>query len=229
MDIVCITGLWMPVDVWERTADDLRKKGHQVHLVRLPGQDDRDASTTLQDQLDAVLSAVDGCETPPLVVGHSAASTLAALAADRRVDTVAGTALIGGFPATGGEQYAPFFELQDGVMPFPGWEPFAGPDSDDLDEATKAELAERALPVAGGVAHGVVEWTTERRHEVPMAMVCPEFTPEQVREWLEAGDLPEVEANDQVMLLDIETGHWPMVSAPEVLADALDLVAQSLA
>lgn len=228
MDIVCITGLWMPVEIWEPTAERLREKGHQVHLVALPGQDDGSTTATLDDQLEAVLNAVDACERPPLVVGHSAACTLAALAADRRPDTVAGTALIGGVPSEEGEEYAAFFELVDGVMPFPGWEPFEGPDSADLDEATRADLADRALPVAGGVATGVVHWSDERRHQVPMTLVCPEFTPDEAREWIDAGDVPELAAHQALEMVDIDSGHWPMVSAPEELARVLDEVAQPL-
>jgi pimeloyl-ACP methyl ester carboxylesterase len=55
------------------------------------------------------------------VVGHSAACTLAWLAANARPEKVAKVALIGGFPSADGERYADFFEPKDGVMAFPGW------------------------------------------------------------------------------------------------------------
>ena len=113
-------------------------------------------------------------------------------------------------------------------MPFPGWEPFEGPDSADLDEATRADLAARALPVAGGVATGVVHWSDERRHQVPMTLVCPEFTPGEAREWIDAGDAPELADHQALEMVDIDSGHWPMVSAPEELARVLDEVAQPL-
>ena len=48
--------------------------------------------------------------------------------------------MIGGFPKADGESYADFFEPVDGQVAFPGWEPFAGPDSDDLDDEMKAEV-----------------------------------------------------------------------------------------
>ena len=77
----------------------------------------------------------------------------AALAADRRPDAVAGTALIGGMPSEEGEEYAAFFELVDGVMPFPGWEPFEGPDSADLDEAA-TRLSNLRTAAAAGLEGG---------------------------------------------------------------------------
>lgn len=83
-------------------------------------------SATLDDQLATVLAAVDAAPGKPLVVGHSAASTLAWLAADRRPERVAKVALIGGFPTADGQPYADFFEVTDGVMPFPGWAPSRG-------------------------------------------------------------------------------------------------------
>ncbi len=73
-----------------------------------------------------------------MVVGHSAASTLAWLAADRRPEKVAKVVLIGGFPSADGARYADFFEPQDGVVAFPGWGPFEGPDAADLDEEARA-------------------------------------------------------------------------------------------
>jgi hypothetical protein len=50
---------------------------------------------------------------------------------------VAKVVLIGGFPSAHGERYADFFEPTDGMVPFPGWEHFEGPDSADLDEAAR--------------------------------------------------------------------------------------------
>ena len=51
-------------------------------------------------------------------------------------------AMIGGFPASDGSAYADFFPIVDGAMPFPGWEPFDGPDSADLDGDARAALGE---------------------------------------------------------------------------------------
>ena len=112
-----------------------------------------------------------------MVVGHSAACTLAWLAADARPDRVAKVVLIGGFPPADGEPYADFFEIEDGVMPFPGWAPFEGPDAADLDEPARQTFAAAAIPVPEGVARGVVQLSDERRYDVPVVLVCPEFTP----------------------------------------------------
>jgi pimeloyl-ACP methyl ester carboxylesterase len=221
MDILLIAGLWLDGSVWDDVAAELRALGHHPVPLALPGQGDGNTSATLDDQVAAVLAAVDAAAGEPMVVGHSAACTLAWLAADARPERVSTAVLVGGFPATDGMAYADLFDLQDGVMPFPGWAPFEGPDSADLDEQAKRAIAASAIPVPEGVAKGVVRLTDERRLAVPVVVVCPEFTPGQAQEWVRAGEVPELAHAAYVEYVDIDSGHWPMVSRPAALARLL--------
>ncbi len=151
-DIVLIGGLWLPPRVWDDVVAELARLGHRGLPVALPGQvarDDGHETVTLDDQVAAVLAVVDACAEPPLVVGHSAAASLAWIAADRREP--AGVVLIGGFPVKDGDAYADFLPIVDGVMPFPGWAAFEGPDAADLDADARAALIEAMLPVPEGV------------------------------------------------------------------------------
>lgn len=218
MDILLIAGLWLPDTVWGPVVDALEERGHRGVPVPLPGQDDGDTAATLDDQVAAVLAAVDAAAEKPIVVGHSAACTLAWLAADARPDSVAKAVLIGGFPGAGARSHAEFFPIEDGAMPFPGWEPFEGPDSADLDDAARERFAAAAVPVPEGVARGVVQYRDERRFDVPMVLICPEFSPEQARAWVDSGDVPEVAKAKHVSYVDIDSGHWPMITKPDELA-----------
>lgn len=190
--------------------------------LTLPGQDRAlstgSRSATLDDQVAAVLAAVDAAAAPVAVVGHSAAASLAWLAADARPEKVAPAIMIGGFPATDGQPYADAFPRRDGVVPFPGWEPFEGPDAADLDEAARQRIAATAIPVPEGVATGVVRLRDERRFDVPVVLICPEFTPDQARAWIAAGEVPELARATHLSLVDIDSGHWPMVTRPGELA-----------
>ena len=222
MDIVLIAGLWLDASAWDDVLPELERLGHRGIPVTLPGQGDGAVAATYEDQAGAVLAAIDAAEGAPLVVGHSAASTLAWVAADRRPDAVTGVVLVGGFPTTGETAYADFFEPVDDAVAFPGWEPFAGPDSDDMSPELKAEVAARTVPVPVGVTKGVVHWIDERRHGVPLTLVCPEFSPEQVREWIESGDVPELADATALELVDLDSGHWPMFTRPAELAALID-------
>ena len=227
MDIVLIAGLWLDGTAWDEVAPRLEKLGHRPVPVTLPGQGDGTTDAVLDDQVGAVLDAVDAADGPVLVVGHSAAGSLAWIAADRRPGKVAVTALIGGFPSADGETYADFFAPQDGVVPFPGWEPFEGPDSDDIDEDARRRFEARAVTVPEGVTKGVVRLSDEHRHDVPTVIVCPEFTPAQARGWVEAGDVPELARARSVEYVDIDSGHWPMFTRPDELARLLAEVADN--
>jgi len=63
--------------------------------------------------------------------------------------------------------------------------------------------------------------TDERRFDVPVVVVCPEFTPAQAREWIAAGDVPELARAKHVEFVDLDSGHWPMLSRPAELARVL--------
>jgi pimeloyl-ACP methyl ester carboxylesterase len=221
MDILLIAGLWLDGSAWDDVVPALEGLGHRPVPLTLPGQGDGSASATLDDQVTAVLAAVDSASGKPMVVGHSAACTLAWLAADAQPEKVAKVAFIGGFPAGDGRSYADFFELTDGVMPFPGWGPFEGPDSADLDEEARRRIESAAIPVPEAVAKGVVRLADERRFEVPVVVVCPEFTPAQAQEWIKAGDIPELARAKYVDFVDIDSGHWPMATEPVELARLL--------
>jgi len=222
MDILLIAGLWLDGTAWKDVVPELEALGHRPVPVTLPGQGDGAASATLDDQVAAVLAAVDAApEKPVLVVGHSAACSLAWLAADARPESVAGVVLIGGFPSEDGDLYADYFEPKDGVAAFPGWEPFAGPDSDDLDEAARRAFEQIAVTVPEAVTRGVVHLSDERRYDVPVTVVCPEFSPAQAREWVTGGEVPELAKAKHVDFVDIESGHWPMFTRPAELARLL--------
>lgn len=226
MDIVLLAGLWLPRSVWAETASQLERLGHRAIPVALPGADDGSTVATLEDQLAAAIVAVDAAASP-IVVGHSAACTLAWMVADRRPDTVTSVVLIGGFPDQDGSTYADFFETVDGVMAFPGWGPFEGTDSADLGSTEKERISGDAIPVPEGVSKGTVRLSDDRRFDVPIVVVCPEFSPDQAKAWIDGGDVPELQSAHQVSFVDIDSGHWPMVTKPRELATIIDEAART--
>ena len=226
MDILLMAGLWLDGSVWDNVADQLRARGHNAVPITLPGQGDGNPSATLADQVAAVVAAVDAAAGRPIVVGHSAACSLAWIAADARAAKISKVALIGGFPCPDGKPYFSGLPIEDGAVAFPGWSEFEGPDSADLDDAARQAFASAAIPVPEGVIRGVVKLADERRYDVPVVLVCPEFTPSQAKEWIDHGEAPELAKSSNVSFVDIYSGHWPMISAPAELARILSQAAE---
>jgi pimeloyl-ACP methyl ester carboxylesterase len=226
MDIILIAGLWLPQSIWAAVILELERRRHRPIPVALPGVDDASTSATLEDQVAAVRAAVDAADRP-MVVGHSAAASLAWMIADQRPEAISRLVLVGGFPSASGEAYADLFETIDGVMPFPGWGPFEGADSADLSEAQREHIALGAVPVPEAVSKGTVRLHDQRRFDVPVLLVCPEFSPDQARAWIEAGELPELSRARHVSFVDLDSGHWPMVSQPAEFARVLDEAAKA--
>jgi pimeloyl-ACP methyl ester carboxylesterase len=226
VDILLIAGLWLDGSVWDNVAAQLEARGHRAIPVTLPGQGDGNTSATLADQSATVVAAVDAAAGRPMVAGHSAACSLAWLAADARPAKISKVAMIGGFPSRDGAAYFNGLPVQDGAVPFPGWGEFDGPDSADLDDAARQAFASAAIPVPEGVTRATIRLADERRYDVPVVLVCPEFTPAQAREWIDHGEVPELAKSTNISFLDIDSGHWPMISAPAELARLLAQAAE---
>ncbi|RKE22397.1 alpha/beta fold hydrolase [Streptomyces sp. TLI_171] len=222
MDVLLIGGLWLDGTAWNDVLPPLEGLGHRPVPLALPAH----PSSTLADQLATVVAAVDASAGRPLIVAHSAACTLGWMAVDARPERVSGLVLVDGFPHQDGHRYADQFPLVDGVVPFPGWEPFAGPTSADLDEQQRQRIAADAVPVPEQVALGTVRLTDERRYGVPVTMICAEAEPAQVREWIAAGAAPEVSGMKQVEFVGFDSGHWPMFTEPAELARVIDAAAR---
>ncbi|WP_433361123.1 alpha/beta fold hydrolase [Actinoplanes sp. CA-142083] len=220
-NIVLVGGLWLDPSAWDAVVAEIEKSGRNAVVVALPGQGDGNVAATLDDQVGAVVAAVDAAPGRPVLVGHSAACGLAWMAADARPERVSKVVLVGGFPSADGDNYSPSFPIENGAMPFPGWEPFEGADSADLDEEARKRFTAAAVPVPEAVAKATVRLTDERRYDLPVVMVCPEYTPAELREWRDAGELPELARVKHVDLVDIDSGHWPMLTRPAELARIL--------
>ncbi|GGY18527.1 hypothetical protein GCM10010358_82180 [Streptomyces minutiscleroticus] len=63
--------------------------------------------------------------------------------------------------------------------------------------------------------------TDERRFDVPIVLVCPEFTPAQAKEWIAAGESRELARAAHLEYMDLGSGHWPMATRPGELARVL--------
>lgn len=218
-----VPGLWLDGGSWGRVVPALERAGHRTHPLTLPGMEsvDADRSAVSADEIvAAVVAAIDAAEGQVLLVGHSAGCAIATAAVDARPDRVARVMYVGGFPGADGRPVARGFPVDDGGIPFPDWSDLGEEDLRDLDDAGRAEFKARAIPSPGRLTTDPLQLKDERRYDVPAIAVCPEYTGEQLREWIADGEEPVQEFTKlrDLQYVDVPTGHWPQFTRPDDLA-----------
>lgn len=222
MDIVLVPGLWLDGSTWDRVTPLLEAAGHRTHPLTLPGMTaDADRSiVSLRDAVDAIVTAIDACPEPVLLVGHSAGCGMAWAAVDARPEHVAHAVLVGGFPSPDGGALADGFAATDGEIPLPDFATFDDADLGDLDDALRAEFRARAIAAPERFTTDLQVLTDERRYGVPVTAVCPEYRSDDLRTWIEGGaaSVQEFARIRDVTDVDLPTGHWPQFTKPAELA-----------
>lgn len=225
MEIILVPGLWLNASTWDAVIPRLREAGHDPVPLTLPGMATRDSDRRgigVEDHIDAVVAAIDAAAAPVLLVGHSAGCGIAHAAMDRRVDRVAAVVAVGGFPGSDGEVLLGGLPAVDGEVAMPDWAA-VGEDANIVDFTPEALAAfyAGAIPAPEGVLTQPVPVRDPRRHEVPLVLVCPEYTAADLAEWIAQGALPEVAAATHRRVVDLPGGHWPQVTRPAELAEVI--------
>lgn len=227
MDIILIPGLWLNGSCWAGVTPTLERAGHRTHPLTLPGMESKDAprsGITLRDQVDAVVAAIDAADGPVLLVGHSAGSGIGHAAVDARPDRIARAVYIGGFPTPEGSPLLDGLPAENGEVKMPDWAEVGEEASiADLDEPALARLYAEAIPVPEGVVTQPQQLHDPRRYEVPVTAVCPEYSSEQLRGWMNAGveAVRELTMIRDVEYVDLPGGHWPQLVQPDLLAQVI--------
>jgi len=224
--IILIPGLWLNGDSWRQVARALERAGHRSQPLTLPGMESLEADRsgiTLRHHVDAVVAAIDAASPDDgkvVLVGHSAGCAIAYASVDARPDRVAHAVYVGGFPVAGGLTVADEFPVEGSDVPLPDWSQFEPADLAGMDEAALAAFRARAIPSPAQVTLDRQQLSDERRYGVPVTAVCPEYTADMLRSWIEKGMGPvsELAKIAQVTYVDLPTGHWPQLTRPDDLA-----------
>ena len=225
--IVLVPGFWLGAWAWDEVADDLRRDGHDVNALTLPGLDSADADRStigLSDHVDAICEAVTAAERPVVLAVHSGAGAPGYSASDRMPERIAAMFYVDSGPATGALDP----DVTDVEVPLPSREELAEQESlEGISEEQLAAFWERAVPEPGAVIRDAPELTNDGRLDVPSTVLCTSFPSEQIKEAVEAGyawvgGLKELR---NVTYVDLPTSHWPMWSRPHELAELIGAVA----
>jgi pimeloyl-ACP methyl ester carboxylesterase len=226
MDIILIPGFWLDASSWDAVVPALERAGHRVRALTLPGLEARAAPRAdirLRDHVAAVVAAVDAASGPVVLVGHSGGGAIAHAAADARPSRVARVVYVDAFPLPSGQCVNADPPAVDGEVPLPEWSFFEDADLIGLDDDLRAQFRERAIPQPAHVATDLQELSDERRFAVPATIIACQFTPEQLREWMDGGEpvLADLKRMEDVTWVSLPTGHWPQFTRPAELAEVL--------
>jgi pimeloyl-ACP methyl ester carboxylesterase len=230
-NIVLVAGNWLGGWAWDAVAARLRAAGHQVTAVTLTGLAERAAEAgpdvNLDTHTDDVVRAIADRQGVVLV-GHSYGGFPVTAAAERVPERVARVVYVDSGPPPDGTSlldFSPPEEQQqqreqavDGLLPPPPWDPAQNPILGEVAEPELALLRERSTPQPFGAVTQPIRRTG--RLPVPATLITCIFTGEQVREMIAAGNPYFTEFAD-AEIVELPTGHWPMFSEPDRLAELL--------
>jgi pimeloyl-ACP methyl ester carboxylesterase len=226
--IILVPGFWLGAWAWDEVAALLREDGHDVTALTLPGLESADAdrsSVSFADHVEAIVEAVDGAPSPPVLVVHSASGFSGYAASDRVPEKIAAMVYVDTAPGKGALD--PDFAAVEKPMV---WSEIEEEENlDGLSEQQKAAFRERAVPVPGSLMRESVELTNDARRDIPSTLICTGFTAEQYQtyakehpEWAFLAGIPELR---DATWIDLPTSHWPMWSKPAELAQIIGDVA----
>lgn len=215
---VLVPGAWLGGWVWTTVATSLRERGHTVHPISLPGLAELASSKDvgLADHVAAVRAHLSD---DVILVGHSYAGLVTGQVAaqePRRVRhavfldanlPVAGKSMTDAWSQRGRDLTRAQVEASDGWWPVPEPDDF---DGHDLSTDQVQWLLAHATPHPG------------RTLFEPASLARP--LSELRATYIQCAQPPAISG---MPLVTIDTGHWPMVSRPEELADLLDEIARA--
>lgn len=233
--LILIGGHWLGAWAWDDVREHLDPDRAPSVALTLPGLDPGDsdrAAATLDDQVAAIRDVIaQRGDQPVVLVAHSGANAPVSLVLDRHPELVSRVIWVDSGPVADGSVFAP--DLADEVddLPLPPFDVLGQQASlEGLTDDALARFRARAVAEPAPVLRQRVELVNEARHRIPTTLVCCSISGEQVRELAEAGHpmFAEVAKLENLDVVDLPTGHWPMWSRPRDLAEVICSAASQL-
>jgi pimeloyl-ACP methyl ester carboxylesterase len=233
-DFVLVHGAWHGAWCWRKILPSLWAKGHRAFAVTLTGVGEREhlmsSSIRLTTHIDDVVSVIETEELASLVlVGHSYAGLLITAVADRYAERIVRLVYLDAIIPHSGESWSSSHNestrqarradiARDGAIPPPPASAFG------LTGEDAAWVDRRQKPHPGGVYEDVLQFDEARVASLSRTFVdCT------------SPALPTIEKSRQRVrsepgwkVIEIATGHDPMISAPIQLLDILDQAGRSI-
>ncbi|MFZ7086537.1 alpha/beta fold hydrolase [Curtobacterium sp. RRHDQ10] len=228
MHVIMVPGMWLDASAWDDVVPIVRRAGHEVETMSLPGQESVDADRAgigfddwvqaVVDRVDAASRATSGAEGIALV-GHSAAGTVVSVAADRRASRLAAVVYVDSAPFPEGDHVDDEFPVVDGEIPWPDRSGFGDAMLREMTDELWATMTARAIPVPGGIVEQSFRFTDPARHAIPTTILASEMASDEITAGIvsRAGWAAELVATEDLRIVGIPTGHWAMFTRPDEL------------
>lgn len=224
--ILLIAGHWLGAWAWDEVLEHLATDRCRAAAMTLPGLDGEDpgrTAKTLNDQASAILDVLTGlaADQPVTIVAHSGANAPVSLVLDRHPELVHRVVWVDSGPVAAGSVFAPDLPEEMQELELPPFDVLARQASlEGLGEEVLERFRRRAVPEPGPVLRQPVELWNEARRAVPTTLVCCSIPGAQMLELARSGHpvFAEVTNLEDLDVVDLPTGHWPMWSRPGDLA-----------
>jgi pimeloyl-ACP methyl ester carboxylesterase len=236
---VLVPGAWLGGWAWQDVAARLRAKGHDVYPITLTGLGERvhlaRPEIDLETHITDVVNTIAFNDLKEVILaGHSYSGIVVTGVADRIPERLAQLVYVDSAPFPNGLAFIDLYppearagieqavkEFGDGWrLLFPGIEGIAKDASlAGLSDDDKALMAAKAMPQPW---RSYTQPLSLRSNTPPtyelVAIAC-----DDMRHMVAAG-VPQIVplSRPPWHYLELQTGHWPMFSAPDALAETLD-------
>ena len=239
---VLVGGTWLGGWCWQPVARRLRDNGHDAYPVTLTGLGERAHLASPHVDLDThitdVVNLIEFEGLPEVVLlGHSYAGVVVTGVADRIPERIFRLVYLDSRPLPDGNALVEAFpselrrhierqveELGEGWrFPMPSWEEVSYMASlEGVDDDHLKLLRFRAVAQPFGTYTQPLRLENPAREELPKLGILCSYSLDQVQEMI-ASDNPLFRglAGPEWRFVELPTGHWPMFSRPEDLAELL--------
>jgi pimeloyl-ACP methyl ester carboxylesterase len=239
---VLVGGAWLGGWCWQKVARLLQDNGHDAYPATLTGLGERvhlaSPQVDLETHITDVVNLIEFEDLHDVVLlGHSYGGLVVTGAADRIPERISQLVYLDTAPLPDGgmllEKFPPELrkrvedqvqELGEGwKFPIPPPEELANMASlEGVDEDHLRLLYSRATPQPFGTYTQPLRLTNPAREGLPKLEILCSFSLAQVQEMIASGQpLFRELAGPEWRFVELPTGHWPMFSRPDDLAELL--------
>ena len=246
---VLVPGAWIGGWAWRDVAERLRRAGHAAYPVTLTGLGERVHLASPQVDLETHIADVTNVFefedlADVVLVGHSYAGIVVQGVADRLPDRIAKVMYLDTGPLPDGWSSLDFLPPDERAAvertvevagdgwrwPFPGVDNLGAPSAvADFDDATRDLLTRKAVPQPFGTYRQPIRLTREFAGEYErIAIVAGGFgmPANELRAMIASGAGPfAAMTGPDWRFVELDTGHWPMLTAPDPLTTLLQAIA----